>query len=360
MAGPNRPFDALLGLPACGLDFDPDQCVRVRHRRSSCTACADACPAALAFDGNRFALDPARCGACGACAVACPTGAIRRPGRTAEVVRGEGTTVLVTCRSRGPRSDESAPGVRLACLGDLTVSDLVACAVRGAEHVVVAVPDCMACSRRAPRAAVSETCDRARDVLRMWSVQIGIEVCDEMAPPLCPPDPPVCGPGIDPASFRYAKAGPGAALAQRVPPDRAELLDALDALAEARGGGGAACDSGVHAGAVWLGVSIDRDACCSCRRCAAFCPTGALRSFHTRQGDVGVKQQAALCVACRLCEDACPRGALRLVDDVARREVDARAVRRFVLPRPRFGQGPHAMVEAMKAYVADGRVSDLV
>ena len=71
-------FSGLLELGSSAVTFESDFCTRVRHRRSGCTKCADACPSgAISYDGKRFHADSDLCTGCGACESACPTGALK-------------------------------------------------------------------------------------------------------------------------------------------------------------------------------------------------------------------------------------------------------------------------------------------
>ena len=68
---------------------------------------------------------------------------------------------------------------------------------------------------------------------------------------------------------------------------------------------------------LWGQVSIDTDACTSCRMCATFCPTGAITRFQDEDGAIGVDHRPYRCVQCRLCEDICMTGALSVSDAVS-------------------------------------------
>lgn len=240
-----RPFDALFALNGVGIAFEPDYCTRVRHQKSRCFACAQACPTgALAFDGQKFAMDPAGCRSCGVCAAACPV--------------------------------------------DALVAGGVPALVQDAE------------------------------------------------------------------SFAFAKAGPGGVLVHRVPASRGLQLENVDAL-EASG------DNGFLDPTSWSRVQIDVERCNSCRRCAAFCPTGSLYSFYTKMGRIGVKQAVATCTACGLCEDICPRGALHLVGDVTAEQVRGGYVERIVLKAQDFERGgPHSMAEGVRRFIDVDQVSELM
>jgi ferredoxin len=67
---------------------------------------------------------------------------------------------------------------------------------------------------------------------------------------------------------------------------------------------------------LWGQMTIDTDACNSCRMCATFCPTGAITKFDGSDGSIGVEHYSAHCVQCRLCEDVCTVDALKISSDV--------------------------------------------
>lgn len=67
---------------------------------------------------------------------------------------------------------------------------------------------------------------------------------------------------------------------------------------------------------LWGCVVIDGRACSSCRMCATFCPTGAIRKFDNDDGTLGVYHYPGECVKCGSCRDVCPENAIELLDEV--------------------------------------------
>lgn len=68
--------DIMAHLESRALRVDPQQCSRLRHQRSSCTLCADCCPAQAITWRETLQVDPDQCTGCGICAAVCPTGAL--------------------------------------------------------------------------------------------------------------------------------------------------------------------------------------------------------------------------------------------------------------------------------------------
>lgn len=113
------------------------------------------------------------------------------------------------------------------------------------------------------------------------------------------------GTALNPALLRVMKDG---TLPHFVPDRREALLDNLAVLGEPVGGSVAT--------RLWGCVIIDGHACSSCRMCATFCPTGAIRKFDNDDGTFGVDHFPGDCVQCGSCRDVCPEDAIRLLDEV--------------------------------------------
>lgn len=107
MAKGRYPFEGLFELAGVGVAYDYAYCVRVRHRKATCQACADACPTgALTCGDGAFLVDVQRCVTCGACVSACPTGALVPHGSPAEDGCGGGA-----CDPGGQPEGEVSAGV---------------------------------------------------------------------------------------------------------------------------------------------------------------------------------------------------------------------------------------------------------
>ena len=111
-----------------------------------------------------------------------------------------------------------------------------------------------------------------------------------------------------------------------VPDRRERLLDSLARLGDA--------PSGTLASRLWGCVVIDGTRCSSCRMCATFCPTGAIRKFDEEDGTFGVLHAPSDCVKCGSCRDVCPEDAIVLRDEVRASFLVEGAAHRYVM-RPR-------------------------
>ena len=112
-------------------------------------------------------------------------------------------------------------------------------------------------------------------------------------------------------------------------PDRRErLLDNLAALGEPEGG--------LLTGRLWGHVEIDTKACISCRMCATFCPTGALRKFDDEDGTLGLDHFPVDCVRCRCCEDICPEHAITVFSEALAEDLLQGVAERTVLRPPKY------------------------
>ncbi len=108
---------------------------------------------------------------------------------------------------------------------------------------------------------------------------------------------------------KLAHVDRGGTLPQFVPPRRTRLFNCLKALGAPR--------IPTLETSLWGTVTVDADLCDSCRMCAVFCPTGALRRFDGADGAFGVTHQPVFCVQCGTCEAVCPRQAVHVSRDVS-------------------------------------------
>lgn len=127
-----------------------------------------------------------------------------------------------------------------------------------------------------------------------------------------------------------------------VPDRRERLLDALAALGEPR-------KSSVScrlAGA----VVIDATRCDSCRMCATFCPTGAIRKFDDADGTMGVEHAPSDCVKCRSCQDVCRNDAITVIDEVPTRWLIGGETHRYTMtPRAvALTDNPHQILDTFR------------
>ncbi len=127
-----------------------------------------------------------------------------------------------------------------------------------------------------------------------------------------------------------------------VPDRRERLLDGLAALGEPAA-------SSVEcrlAGA----VVIDATRCYSCRMCATFCPTGAIRKFDDANGAIGVEHAPSDCVKCRSCQDVCRNDAITVIDTVPTRWLLGGETHRYTMtPRAvALTDNPHQILDTFR------------
>ena len=127
-----------------------------------------------------------------------------------------------------------------------------------------------------------------------------------------------------------------------VPDRRERLLDALAALGEPA----ASSIECRLAGA----VVIDATRCDSCRMCATFCPTGAIRKFDDADGAIGVEHAPSDCVKCRSCQDVCRNDAITVIDTVPTRWLLGGETHRYTMtPRAvALTDNPHQMLDTFR------------
>lgn len=325
--------NVLASLQSQAVRVHPRQCTRVRHRLSTCTLCADHCPAkAISWQGQALEVDPAKCTGCGVCAAVCPVGALEAQSPADGELVAQIQERLKACqylafacpRYLDGRGGEGKAFMRVSCLGRLDESVLVAAVALGARAVWLVDGACADCPQASAREVAVRALQRANALLRAWgrgdALAMGPELPDAWQAVL-----PVAGPvdGLSRRAFFGAlrqgtvrkaavavssildgqRAEEDAAprkgeLPTRLPVRRQLLLAALRRLGQPR--------AGRVAGGLWAQVLLNDD-CTGCRMCAFFCPTGAL----AREGE-GLAFRLANCTNCRLCVEVCYRQALSL------------------------------------------------
>lgn len=129
-------------------------------------------------------------------------------------------------------------------------------------------------------------------------------------------------------------------------PDRRErLLDNLAQLGEPK--------EGTLNTRLWGCVVIDGGKCTSCRMCATFCPTGAIRKFDNADGTFGVDHYPGDCVKCGSCRDICPSQAIVLLDEVKPNYLVDGSVHHYAMRNPEVAMGDaHQILNTMRARMA--------
>jgi len=347
------------------------RCVTVRNRNAGCHACADACAGgAIAFEDGLLAVDAQRCIGCGTCATVCPTAALEpvAPGdddllaRCLDVLAACGGRELTVacselCDACAPHYDEGRVA-EVRCLGRVDESLLAALAVAGCERVVLASRACGACAHKAGRAVAERVAACACELLEAWGAPVEVAFEEDVLPEAPTDGDAPAGQGRDRALGavggdargvsaaacatalpRVSRAG---VLPQHAPTRRGRLLASLRELGEP---GEVTLDT-----RLWGTVSIDSGECGSCRLCAVFCPTGALRRFEDRAGGAfGLLHDPAQCVQCRCCEDVCRRGALHVSPQVFAPDLTQGHTERFEMrPQEVVPGKPITVVQKMR------------
>lgn len=149
----------------------------------------------------------------------------------------------------------------------------------------------------------------------------------------------------EPVAPRYRKVGANGTLSRFVPTRRTLLYNYLARLGEP-------CADEV-ANRVIGKVSIDTDACTSCRMCAVFCPTGALD--RAEDGDFwGLVHRPAACVQCRSCACLCPAGAITVEDTVPMAQFMGREAVRYAMEKPTWeANRPDSMYRKIHSVIGD-------
>ncbi|MEE8716886.1 MAG: 4Fe-4S binding protein [Coriobacteriales bacterium] len=360
------------------------RCVRVRNRNASCTACVDACTTgAIAFEDGAIKVTPSLCIGCGTCATACPTCALEshNPDDDAlldiclAAMRANGGHVTFACQVELDRAFGHCDETKVAhvtCLGRVEESLLVELVAAGAKDVALVQEACDRCRHSSGRDCACEVAESASSILSAWGVDMPIELVDSLPESVVAegvygtPDETEAprgdagraagAAGEAPSDGdsgaadareprrreRFEKVGRDGTLPQFVPTRRGRLLSTLRDLGEA--------PSEPVASRLWGEVVIDPERCGSCRMCAVFCPTGALRRFSDPQTrTMGVEHVPGRCVACGTCEAICPHGSVTLLREVYPSDLYDDHAERFEMRPPQVELGrPDTIVNKMR------------
>lgn len=336
-----------------GLVVDPDRCI-------GCGTCATVCPTCALEAANPDDQALARAAA----QIVSESGGVVTFACTCAVDDALGT---IRVEGDGGVQGRGVPGcVEVACLGRLDVTELMELAARGAVRVVLVSGGCDACPHRTGGEVCDRTVEQVRDLLRAFGSPLQVDRGRELAAldradgsngPVrsftprrlarladtsreildhasdivaeregfesgryCEPaadgvgddaaeeDGVDGGNAVPDAEPRLPKVGRNGALPQFVPTRRTRLFNCLKAL-------GNPMETKL-ATDLWGTVSVDVSRCDSCRMCAVFCPTGALRRHNGSDGSFGVTHQSVFCVQCDTCMAICPHDAISVSPEV--------------------------------------------
>ena len=338
-----------------------DRCALVRNRHADCLRCAGACTSGcIRYDdaAEQLVITPELCIGCGTCATVCPTCCLEahHPNDTQmiEKCRGAQASAQGTCTIACSAFLSAAAGlydpdkvVRVECLGRVEESVLTLMQSEGAQIVLVHGA-CAECEHRCGWDMLQRVLKTEETLLAAWGQPMAVRVSGKLpAVTRAQSDEgfdkakrqafeesgkdaarvggvlaaEVTGAEFSPQKTRsYVKVMADGTLPHFLPDRRERLLDALAAFGDP--------DDVMIDTRLWGHVIIDTDICQSCRMCAVFCPTGALRKFGEDDGPesvFGVEHYPGDCVKCRSCEKICPAGAITISDEVFARELFAGA-----------------------------------
>ena len=329
--GLDRIVDILSHLQSPAIRVSPRQCSRVRHRRSTCTRCADACPTQAITWRESLKVESAKCIDCGICATVCPTGALEAQVPTnAELLEPikrhvtENRSVTFACsRYLETMRAQSAQVVQVKCLGRLDESILVGAIADGAQSVSLLDGACADCPHAIGRTIAAQTAQTTNALLAVWGVarRVGFDA-QQVKQAETESAPAATADGMSRrAFFEFLRRETVKATAvtvnsvltgQAIPADsdatlpRGELPTRVPAKHQLLLTGLRKIGKPVIAewnSGIWAQFGF-AEKCNGCQMCAFFCPTGALTKIE-QDGKLGVAFKLALCTDCRLCREIC-------------------------------------------------------
>lgn len=376
-----------------------ERCVLVRNRNADCLRCAQACTSGcISFDKatGELSVQPLQCIGCGTCATACPTGALEaiKPKDIdllahCQTVAAETPGLCIACanalNAAGNRVD-SGKVMRVTCLGHIDESMLVSLAAKGQTSITLVHSNCDSCSHAPGGAMAVQVIETTSVLLDAWKAEASIKLRDRF-PSWSRAEQPDCDQskrafleqgyaegkrvgkaatqamvgdalGTQPDAeerqvanrgFAQLKVTADGTMPHAVPQRRRRLLGALRALGQP--------EDTLIATRLWGNVIVDADACSSCRMCAVFCPTGALRKFEGPEGTLGVEHVPAACVKCRCCENICPEHAISISEEVFAVDLLRGVTERFEMKPMAIKRGSaHSIKDSLKPLMKIDRV----
>ncbi len=334
-----------------------DRCQRRRYAKSECALCAEVCPIAgcISFDGPSVVVDNGSCVNCGICTTACPTGSLELSGLSEKellerLLSGSNKESLSLTCGLGPEGgslellyNSSQPGsvlVKIPCLAMLKESHLIALTTSGVKAITLEAGRCPQCSFSAGKEIIEKTVSYACNIIEGACISGSISINGEIPKPV--------GRGVFNRAKRkevieisvgheysrrelftffkekakesakerilgYTEVQKEVSSLEAVPPRRSILIDALTKAAPRTPA--ALKEGGFPAHSIEINEN-----CIACKRCEAFCPTGAITTAEA-EGELRIEFRQGLCMGCFQCKEFCPAGALGYREEISLEEV---------------------------------------
>ena len=387
-SGPSNIIGVLNAVDSAAVTVRQSRCAMVRNRNARCLKCAEACTSGcIHLVDGLLRIDASKCVGCGTCATVCPTCALETHNPSDSELLGNAKKALwencvaVMCH---PCAEACGDAIRknlvseVVCLGRVDESLLVQLVVCGAREIELVCGDCEKCAQRQGRACAKVVANSAMDLLALWDLPVNINVEDSVPKRLVAEGHNLSevsaaieahfahGAANDPIvrqkNLSVSCEGDSAedTMAERArvlrvmkdgtlphfrPARRERLLDGLSALGRP--------SSDCIESRLWGCVALDPQACVSCRMCATFCPTGAIRKYDAEDGSFGVEHYPGDCVKCGTCRDICPAKAITIKDSVRLSYLLDGMVHRYAMrPRPVELNSPHQILNTMKRKIS--------
>ncbi len=396
-------FAAALGaIQSDVITVHDERCISVRNRNAHCARCAEACTSGcITLADNQLEVDPGKCIGCGTCATACPTSAIEivNPSDSEltdmvkdSIIATKGHPVITCAQAVGAcglKPVDAAPAaVVLPCLGRVDESLLAGLAAYKSFDATLACGNCDACAHTPGGILACDVVESAQSLVRAFGSPMTIEVVEGLPERVAseaqaanetgnahrgglsrrdalrnakeqgrqaaqaavrqeldehlgasPEDVEV------PAAYR--KVGANGTLSHYVPTRRTRLYNYLRHI-----GAGQPVVESVESRVIGA-VSIDANACTSCRMCAVFCPTGAIEKLgEPADAKFGVVHRPAACMQCRLCESICPAHAIHVSGSVPTAQFMGKQAVVFPMQKPEWTPNtPTSMFDKIHAAI---------
>ena len=298
------------------LETNPGQCLRLRHKKSTCRLCRENCPTGAISIDNSLEIDYSRCPGCGICANLCPTGVFELTGLSDELLLGRlkgKSNVEFTCSL----SAREKAGSSVPCLGYLNEAVLTGVIAHGGQAIRLNISQCKNCKFAPGLRAAIKSLRQANRILSLFGLPGKISASAK-EPELREPElysrrdffsylrGETRGKLATAAEAMNSERGMAAkakvTLEPSLPKKRSLLLEHIKKLGEPVTGQVKAD------GLPFARVEISGQ-CNGCGMCVTFCPTGALKSYEEGDRQV-IDFSLGHCLACNLCGDICPEGAI--------------------------------------------------